>query len=327
MKTAHPFFNKELFRKICEPVSVFKGVEHESSSNSQIFVSGLTMGNHHTNDQRSFSGWGLFMAEEKKNGQIVEHNQFNNMFNCDPVEAALTGVAEAFSRLKNNHHLELVMQDAYLPIIFANPEFIYHEENIMRELTNKDPAYWRISRRLEIYDRIQKEISKSEDRLASLTIRYAPHGLQSEIIHGKQVFSDRDGLDIANTAAYEGFRKAVRGGFFYLVNFEGKKDLGSSIITIRKNLNNSYASTKEFLLFLANYSDLDNKGHLVQKVLRRELNPILSQLRNIDDLTKQHEFIESNRKFILGVLNMSDDYAIKELEAGKKGFVLDVEFA
>lgn len=328
MKTPPSFFNKEVLTKVLGTQVIKSSVSDANLSQSQLYVSGVTFGNQGTHDQRSFSGWGLFMAEEKPDGNIFEHSQFNNLFNADQTEATIRGAIEGLSRLRNLNRIELIMEDAYLPLIFANPNFAKQEESTLRQLDSSDAAYWRINRRMNFYADFKNAVDKSPF-IDSLSIRYSPVGNHSQSPEDRQIFSDDSGFNISGKKAMEGYKKAIRGGIWFLQNNESRMDLGKSIVTFRKNLNHSYHSTKEFLLCMSGEQGRNLPHSISSKIVKREYIPMIEELRKMDP-HERPKMIDKLQPFIINILNKSNNYPNdqshpdNEVKMSKKGFVPDL---
>ena len=300
-------FNKRTIEELKKPAEIKKGEQKPWISNTQIFITGLTKGNQNSTDQRSFSGWGMFMAEEKPDGNIFEFNQFGNLFNSDPIESALKGAIVSLKRIQNQHNIDLVFDNSYIPIVLSNKEALSLEKNTMLSLTEDSPELWRYRRRAKMVDDLL-DVIKSNNRIVDLSVRYSDPMERNNLLSKNNIFSDKSGFEYSAKSAEEGFKKASRAAIWFLVNKQDNYNIGKSIVTCRKNLNNSFDATKEMMLFISEKGDDFLPRRIRTKIIRRELEPIIDTLKEIEKKSEKIKFIDSNRDKISHIISLGESY-------------------
>jgi hypothetical protein len=294
-------FNDDFYNKIKKENIIKASSNEENISISQLFVSSITKGEHVSDDQRSFSGWGFFMAEEKPDGNIFEFSQYGNLFNADPIEASIKGVIQAIKRLQNTHNLEIIFENSYVPIMFSNEAILNVEKEHISTLDKNYPEYWRINRRIALIEELKKEFSKSEN-IIGLSMRYSPDNEHIKLISNDKPFSDNDGFNISQENAEKGFTKAVKGAVWFLINNKDSQNLGKSIVTCRKNLNNSYDATRDMMVLISEMKEGILPDNIRKKIVILDFEKLILDLKGIKSHSKKVDYIDKNKDKIELVL-------------------------
>lgn len=295
-------FNKDFYNQIKNEKVIIPFSNQNNISNSQLYISSITKGDHISDDQRSFAGWGYFMAEEKPNGNIFEFNQFGNLFNTDPVETSIKCAIQAIEKLRNTHNLEIVFENSYVPIMFSSDNILSAERNSINKLSRNDSEYWRMSRRADLLEKLKYQISVCKN-INGLTIRYSPEKEHNEHLDNNSIFPDKEGFSHSQKSADKGFNKAVKGAIWFLINNQDKKNLGKSIVTCRKNLNNSYDATKEMMILLSEMKEGILPDSIRKKIVLLDLEKIIFPLNGMKSHSEKYNYIESNKEKIELILS------------------------
>lgn len=283
-------------------------------SNCEIYITSLNCGDQNSNDQRSFSGWAYFMAEEKPDGNIFEFSKYGSMFNADPIESSLKSAIEAIKNLKNSNNIELVFENSYVPMIFSENYGKQKERLRIEAIGRENPEYWRGIRRLSLVDKLVSEINKSRN-VSSLSIRYSPKENHSTLNKG-EIFSDLKGFEVSSRLSEKGFNKSVKSAIWYLINNQFDKDLGKSIVTCRKNLNNSIRATKEMLLLMTEFKNETLPIEIRKKIVLLDFEPLISSLSNINNDYDKEKFLKTQEKKISLILSKKGDSGIVSKDKG-----------
>ena len=177
-----------------------------------------------------------------------------------------------------------------------------NEEEKISKMSKTSSEYWRAKRRFTLaFD--FKEVLDASNKLKGLTIRYSNPSSHEMTITKDKLFSDHKGFQLSKDLSEDGFKKAVKGAVWYLINNKHKLDLGKSIVTCRKNLNNSIEATKELINVVADLEPGKLPENIRKKIVLIELEPLIAQFKLLKSAKDKALYLDESEKKIEIILS------------------------
>lgn len=321
----------ELYKETDDPklnqVHLIKSrrIEDEGWPTASIYTDGSSKGSNQSHDQRSFSGWGMYMLSETSGGNAREFNLFGNMFNSDILEAELKAVVESLKNIRMPLHVRLVTDSAYVVKGISSLEQRAEEKRDIEAIpeVERESWQWKDYRRLCLWEELGNIINNSP-KLLSLEVSWIrahtldnaksfPDPESGRTEAEKQLIKDCLGNYKADLQANLGAEKQIRSAIWMLHTMlkdeKNYSKVARGIATCRKNFSNSSFSRNEAIKFLGS----QGPDFLPREVMLSILDDKTVVLIDGIHITKAKEEEENNKvSFVKSEINVSTSPFNKE---------------